>query len=457
MITNEERFREELNKTNPWWVNKAVPIEAKKPVKRQIFKEILESMKLRRATIVIGPRRTGKTVLIKQLIQELIKKNSERNFLYYSLDDPSIFTYSNDVLRDTLNYFLENIALKGKKYVFLDEVHLYKDWFKWIKAYYDKEKDLKFVLTGSSSLVLQTDANKYLRGRTITFELFPLSFREFLELNGVKITEQELNSINASKPDYPETKKLSNKVKQSFNEFLLVGGFPEWFEVKNARKWHSMLIEDIPKKAIYEDAAKLYGVKNTKTLESILAFIVANQSRILSYESINEIAKLDHGTLLNYIKYITTAYLAIEILKYETNIKTQLKAMKKYLAIDQGLRNALLKEYEVKEDNMGLIIENIVGVHLFKTAKNKDLKLFYMKSNNEVDFLIKNKSAVPVEVKYKETVTKKDLKPLLKTMEKHKLKKGAIITKNQLKKEKIQGKEIRFIPAWQFLLTEPKP
>jgi len=455
MIKNILAFREELDKINNWWTLKEVKeLKEKKLIKRQAFSKVLEELDANRVIIVTGPRRVGKTVLVKQTIQELLTKTPQQNILYYSLDDPSLFTYSDNLIKDMIDYFMENIAKDGRKYVFLDETHLYKGWYKWIKSYYDRYDDIKFILTGSSSLASQKEANMYLQGRSLSIELYPLSFKEFLSLSEVK---SELNikfenvTKNIDKLDHFEINKEHAKIEHHFKEYLLVGGFPEWFEINDLDKWFIRLTEDIPKKAIYEDLTNLFGLKSSKILELILSFIIAQQSRILSYETINEVAGLDRNTLVNYIEYLKSAYLIIEVLKYAKNIKTQLKSMKKYLSIDQGLRNALIKNYEINEGNIGSIIENTIGVHLFRIAKTKNLKLFYIrKDKEEIDFIIKNKITIPIEVKYKRNIQEEDTRAIKEFIKEKKLKYGIIITKDLFKKET----NILYIPAWLFLLCE---
>lgn len=456
MIKNVIAFRKELDKVNDFWINNYVKeLKTKKLIFREIFNGFYNELNTKRILILTGPRRVGKTILIKQCIEKLASSVGWQNILYYSMDDPSLFTYSDNLIKDMIDYWTENIAKEGKKYIFLDEIHLYKGWYKWVKAYHDRYDDIKFVLSGSSSLFLQREANRYLRGRTIEIELYPLNFREFLELSGLYLEfDVKFAKLTESlRLEHIELEKIKKKIEPVLKQYLLVGGFPEWFEIKNEQKWFSALINDIPKKAVYEDIVELFNLKNPKILEQILTFILTNQSRPLSYESINEVAKLDRSTLVNYIEFLKSSYLVIEILKFSKNIKEQIKSMKKYLCIDQGLRNALTKEYSLKEDNIGFIIENIIGLHLFFLAKKYNNTIFYFKTNSEVDFVHSDKIVVPIEVKYKEDIKAKEIKSLLKFMEKSRIKRGIIITKDILKEEVIDKKKILFIPAWLFLLS----
>ncbi|MBE0478025.1 DUF4143 domain-containing protein, partial [Candidatus Aerophobetes bacterium] len=241
-----------------------------------------------------------------------------------------------------------------------------------------------------------------------------------------------------------------------FKEYLSVGGFPEWFEIKKQfdtrLRWFTMLIEDIPKKAIYEDIASLFGIRNVKILEQVFAFIAAHQSKLLSYETINDVVKLDRSTLINYIEFLKSSYLIAEILKF-AGIKEQIKAKKKFLVIDQGLRNAILKDYEVKEDNLGFIFENVIGIALFLFCKKNYANLNYWKPNDEVDFVISDKEIIPVEAKYKKRILEKDKDNLKNFMRKFRKDKAFLITKNLYGQERIGKSLLYFIPAEIFLLS----
>ena len=455
MIRNDLEFRRELEKINEWWLTSSVTEVKLYPLKREQFAILKKELERPRVNIISGPRRVGKSVLVKQVIEHLIQKGENpRNILYYSMDDPTLSVYSDKVLKDLLDYFLENIALEGKKYIFLDEIHLLDEWYKWIKAFYDRKKDIKFVLTGSSSIHLQKEANVFMRGRTSEIEMFPLNFFEFVRFSGIKaekIGYQELLRL-----DEFEVRKIQHNLRNSFNEYLTVGGFPEWFEIKNQEnaklRWFTMLIEDIPKKAIYEDITTLFEIRNAKILEQVFAFIVAHQSKILSYETINDVVKLDRSTLINYIEFLKSSYLLAEVLKF-AGIKEQIKAKKKFLAIDQGLRNAILKEYEVKEENLGFILENVVGINLFLLCKRNDNKLYYWKTNDEIDFIVSNKEVVPVEVKYKNLINHGDKNSLNNFLKRFKKGKAFLITKNLYGKEKVSQGILYFIPAEIFLLS----
>lgn len=451
MINNFVEFRRELEKANEWWLLNAVKEAKKYPFKREIFESFKKGLDSRRILMLLGPRRVGKSIIIKQTVDYLLFSGIDpSSILYYSMDDPALAPYSDNLMKDMIDYHEENIASKGKRYIFLDEIQSYTGWHKWIKSYYDRDLPIKFILTGSSSFALQKEANNYLRGRSSEFSLYPLNLMEFTSLSNLKMPDFTLEDLF----DIPalEVEKLGMQIKKTFNEYLLAGGFPEWFETKanGMEEWFKTLINDIPKKAIYEDVSNLFNIKTPRFLELIFTFIISHQSQILAYETINEVARLDRATLVSYIEFLKNSYLIIEILKY-AGLKEQLKAKKKFLCIDQGLRNAALKDFQLREENIGFIIENIIGL---KCALFEDKNVFYLKNNGEVDFILKDKVILPIEVKYRNQISPKDLNHLLLFMDVKKIDRGIVITKNLYQKNSFGKKKIFFIPAWLFLLAK---
>jgi predicted AAA+ superfamily ATPase len=251
------------------------------------------------------------------------------------------------------------------------------------------------------------------------------------------------------KKDISKLAIIEKQISDALKEYLVVGGFPEWFQIKQEEfakeRWLTHLLSDVPKKAIYEDITVHYKIRNPKTLDLLLNLLAANQSKILSYEKINEVVGLNRATLLDYIEFLKSSYLILEIPVYGTPQK-QMKAMKKYLIIDQGLRNSLMKEYSLKENNKGFIVENVVGRILALYYKNVT---YWREQNYEVDYVVND---IPIEVKYKNVIEASDLRGLLKFQEKYKKQYGIVVTKDKFEERTIRGKKVKLIPFWMFLI-----
>ena len=442
MIKYEKGFFEALLSENPWWKTGQVPLATLYPKKRAVYKKLEPELSTKRILTVSGPRRVGKSVLLHQLIKTLIERGTPPHAItYYSMDDPAILAHADSPIQDIVD-FAQNRSLENRTYVFLDEIQTNKGWHQWIKAYYDREARIKFILSGSSSLDIQTEANQYLRGRTVDIEVRPLDFIEFLEFIGTPPPDSNIQ-------DPVGLLAAEKQIRPFIEEYLLVGGFPEWFDIRNEtnarQRWLTHLLSDIPKKAIYEDVAVQFNIRNPKVIDLLLSLLALQQSKILSYETLNETVQLDRATLLNYLEFLKASYLVLEVPLFAPP-KKQLKAMKKFLIADPGLRNSIVKQYDLTEENKGYQVENAVGIAL--STRSEHLT-YWRHQNHEVDYVADD---VPIEVKYRNDIKDKDLRGLLKFLETEDKPIGIVITKNQTEEKSFGTKKIRFMPLWKFLV-----
>lgn len=433
---------------NPWWLTDRID-SARGKIKREDLEDILEDMELNRIIQLLGPRRAGKTTMMYLIMDHLLSQGVQtRDILYLSLDDPVLQTICEHPISDPIDRFLERIAGEDTRYIFLDEIQDIDGWYKWLKGYHDRKTGLKFIISGSSSLRLQEEANTYLRGRVISFVLYPLSFREFIEISANEAPSPHF------KDGEIELLKGYSSVSRLLEEYLIVGGFPEWFEIdpkmRKPERWFRMLYEDVPKKAFYEDVVKRFNIRNPKAMEVLFAFIAQNQSRVLSYESMNRVVGLDRATLLDYIQFLTSTYLLIVIGLWSEKLSTTEKAKKKYLVLDQGIRNGILREYNIGDNNLGFIVENVVGVYLHRLCEREGLKLSHIRSNGEVDFVVSsNERSVPVEVKTSDKFSiSREMKDHMRTNgSPH----GVVITKRRAGEFRSEGLLFRAVPLWVLL------
>ena len=190
-----------LNEWNPWWENKAL-IGDLKGKYRPKYDTLIESIKIKEVTIITGIRRSGKSTLMYQMISNLLDKGIDSSqILFVNLEDKKLI---NDALEDIYLAYRETINLDKKAYIFFDEVHKKEGWESWIRKKYDLKTNNKFVISGSCSYLLKKEYSTLLTGRNLTFEVFPLSFEEFLFFKGI-----DINKDNIKKGIVLEKTKLS--------------------------------------------------------------------------------------------------------------------------------------------------------------------------------------------------------------------------------------------------------
>ena len=241
-----------------------------------------------------------------------------------------------------------------------------------------------------------------------------------------------------------------------FNEYLLAGGYPEYLHEQDIRIWQNTLFSDVIEKTIYRDICVLYQVKNPQYLEKILMYIAQNNCQTVSYTKMGQALSISTDTVINMLYYLESTYLIASLPIFSKNMKKKVKSNRKFFIIDSGLCNALLKRRDIINENVGLLVESVVGSNLlarkgFRQFLGIDsISYFTDKQKHEVDIILEiNDRTVPVEVKYQNDINDHDLNNLRYFMNAQNLDFGVIVTKNLFE----QRGNILCIPVWMFLLV----
>lgn len=465
-------IKQSLLMTNPWWKKEKINPQFLLGRKRYEFKDILSKIEDKRILSIIGPRRVGKSTLIYQTINYLLeeKKINEKRILLFSGDDPSLFFNENDKLSNVLEVYFneileENIAnLSEKVYIFIDEIHFIKNWQNYLKICYDRKYNVKFIVTGSSSLHLFKDANESLLGRIENIYVLPLTFNQFMNFYMTYIDKSEdiiihkidLNDMEKSfkeleKYYYNEEQKI--KIKKILKRYILVGGYPEYFEIKDIDVWQRQLSEDIIVRGIYKDILTIYNIKTPEILEKLMYFIAANNAQTFAYSNIAANFGIDTTTIMTYLGYLKQAFLINVLENYSSNIAKIIRTNKKISILDNGIQNSLMKRKEIDDNLAGHIVESMVDFDFRLLCERENYSQYYYRNadKEEIDIILDRKiDIVPIEVKYTNQIEGKDLKNINNFIETHKnasinrTKFGIIITKDIYKKEG----NLYFIPYW---------
>lgn len=465
-------IKSSLMLTNPWWRNEKINEQFLLGRKRKEFDDIIDKIENKRILSLIGPRRVGKSTLIYQTINYLIeeKKVKNKRILLFSGDDPSLFFNENDKLSDVLEIYFneileENIQnLKSKVYVFIDEIHFIKNWQNFLKTYFDRKYNVKFIVTGSSSMHLFKDANESLLGRIENIYVLPLTFNQFMNFymtyisnkEDIQIPKIDLNNMDLSIKKLEEiyyNQDLKLTIQKILKNYMIVGGYPEYFEVKDIEVWQKQLSEDIITRGIYKDILTMYNIKSPEILEKLLYYIASNNSQSFAYSGIAGTFGIDTVTIMAYLGYLKQAFLINILENYSNNIAKVIRTNKKLSILDNGIQNSLLKQKEIDNNIAGHIVESMVEFDFRLLCEKENYKQFYYRNTDkeEIDIIIdRNIDIIPIEVKYTNKIENSDLKVINKFIELHQAeginqaKFGIIVTKDILKKEG----SLYFIPYW---------
>lgn len=449
-MRNSEKLKEIIYFHNPWWITKTVPEELLQDYQRPILKTLLSYLEIDRILVIKGPRRTGKTTLLYQMISSLIKNGiPPKNIFFLSFEDIQAREDFDEIIK-IYQQLTKNILNKREKfYFFLDEIHFLENWSLYLKKYFDKKYPIKFIVSGSAVSLIKKGSES-LAGRTIEEIIFPFSFYEYLDYHLgdrklKKIIDKEREDFNFLKlPCKDSFIPYETQIKIDFEEYLNRGGFPHLFGVKEKILWQKLLKEDVIEKVVYRDLIELYQIKKPFILEKLFLYLVDHSSELLNILNIANSLRLSREYTEKYIDCLNWAYLIFKTKRYSKSIETQIRKLEKCYASDVSFLQLALNP------NIGKIVETVIASQLM----SRSLNLYYWRDNNyEVDIILDERGKViPIEVKYRDEIKLSELKGIFKFLESFKEDSAIVVSKDKLKQEKIGNKFILYLPAWLFLL-----
>ncbi len=333
--------------------------------------ELYRQRSLKEVSVVTGVRRSGKSTILLQVLQKLIDAGTPRsNILYVNFEEPTfISNLTTEFLLRIHDVYLERFNPEGRTYVVFDEVQLVPGWERFVRGLYDRETNIKFYITGSSSRLLSKEFGTSLTGRIVSNEVFPLSFLEFLEFRGKE------NLIQTARG------KGSPALRNLFNEYLRFGGFPQ-VVLTEAEKDRMQILKDYYTAVIEKDIIQRYEVRDIKKLKEFCLNLYANVAAHFSGYQAEKRQKISQPTANKFLEYAREVFLVQTTDYFSYSFTEQKSNPYKVYAIDSGLYNAVLFRFS---ENIGRIFENVVYLEL--RAKGNDI--FYWKSKGEVDFLVR--------------------------------------------------------------------
>ncbi|RLJ02991.1 MAG: hypothetical protein DRP11_02015 [Candidatus Aenigmatarchaeota archaeon] len=395
---------------------------------------------------IIGPRRSGKTSLMRLEIQRLLRSVERERIIYLNFESRRILPLTPEYFNDIIEIIYETGALKlGKVYLFLDEVQRIDGWERYVRSIYDEFKGrIKIFISGSSSKLTKSKLSHLLSGRHLTTTVFPLNFREYLNFNDVDF-------------EGPFTEERESLIKKHLKDYLTYGGFPEVVLTKNEELIETLFIDIINRDI-------LPHVRNREILEDVAYFLCTNASKLTSFSKLTKLlksrgVKISVPTLEKYFTLMKDSFLFFDSKIFSYKVKDQLQHPRKIYCVDTGFINYF--GFKFSED-AGRLMENLIGMELFKTSYNRPkFKVFYFKDlhGKEVDFVLKEGGKVKGLIQvcydiYDSETKKREIKALIKAGEELRCRNLSVITWEDEGEEMVNGKVIRFIPLWKWLIRE---
>ncbi len=396
---------------------------------------------LNKIVSLIGVRRSGKTFALYSLINRLRVRIDTRNITYINFEDDRLFPISLPDLNTFIEAYYELYPDKKEEtvYFFFDEIQNVEHWEKFIRRIYDSEK-CRIFITGSSSTLLSGEIASSLRGRTLTYEVFPLTFKEYLAAKNIKININSTKSVSL--------------IKNAFSQYILKGGFPE---ILNAdEELSNRIIEDYVNLIIYKDIFERYRLSNTFLLKFLIKYCFSNISSLFSINKIYNDFKsqglaVSKNTIYEYIEYMENAFALFTVPIYGT-IKDRIRNPRKIYGVDIGIKKVMDGSFAL---NIGKIYENIVYLKLRKASK--DIYYFF-KGKREVDFYCKiGGKDILINVCYDISgvnAQSREIEGLSEAMDFFGAAESFLITSELEKQIDVNDKKIYIVPLWKWLIVE---
>lgn len=415
-VVNDDNILDLLYMYNPWWRTGSVQRDFVKEMRRFAYYEAFDAMErsdIRRAIILCGARRTGKTTIMYQAIAELLNRDvSPKDILFISFDHPLLKLCTVDRV---MKIYRENLSDSESIYCFFDEVQYAEDWNRWLKILYDTNPNIKIMSTGSASPVLSDKISESGLGRWKIIHVPTLSFFEYCELLGITVPQlpKDIKPTQLYLRSVREQADILNKLsglRVGFIRYLQVGGFPELALSKDDVYAQRILREDIVDKALKRDIPTVYNIRSVGDIERIFLYLCYNSSNIINIQTMSkEMDGVSRNTIEKYIEYLESANLIYISPCIGLGSKAVLKSRDKIYIADAAMRNAVLMKDDITNDpdELGLIAETAVYKHIKAFYYEDSPTVGYYRdggSGKEIDIVVSSPKFNPIkiEVKYRE-------------------------------------------------------
>jgi len=354
---------------------------ADKIYKRNVVIEVIKYLESKEIIVVYGARQVGKTSVLKYLIEHHIK----RNVFYFDLELPNLLELCNRGAESVFKYLIQRGANeKSKLFLIIDEIQYLDNPTNFLKIMHDHYPSIKLIVSGSSTFEIKKKFKESLAGRTINFELYPLSFEEFLifKNKNYKLGKENDEAINKELIELAE-------------EYIRFGGYPK-IVLENSEERKQAFLGQIISTYVRKDIRDIGNIRNISAFNKLLELLASQSGQLLNVLEVSNTLKINRETVLEYLDLLENTFIIKRITPFHKNLRSEISKNPKIFFLDTGMMHLLwLKEFP--KVILGNSFETFVFLELMKSGKKVN---FWRTTNKqEIDFIIKNEHIYAIEVK----------------------------------------------------------
>lgn len=423
---------------------------------RELMDKLKRWMDRKEVLAIKGPRRSGKTTLLKLLKKWLIEEKGvdESHIMFKIMEDPEFKDqFEKDPIETIESYLIDD----EKHYFFLDEFQYAEEGGKKLKLLYDTRENVKFIITGSSSLELTGKTSKHMVGRMFSSHLYPFSFWEFLNAKDKRLARiytkrnDEIKSFlkEGSSLDVNKEDVFISEFQKPFEEYLRFGSYPEVIKSEGEDMKRTVL-KNLFNTYIARDIIALLKIQESSKMRDIVKILSSQLGGILNYNNLSDSCGLYYKKTREFLRILEETYVIDLVKPYHKNLKTELRKNPKAYFVDLGLRNYALGNFLPLESrtDKGEMVENFV-INQFRREDVKEVRYWRTHGKAEVDFIYHNGTEViPVEVKYQSFDEPKISRGYRSYISTYKPDRAVVATKDLWSEEMIEETMVKFFPVY---------
>ena len=400
----------------------------------------------RKATICIGVRRSGKSTIMFQHIEKLFEKNVPRqNIVHLNFFDDRLHSLQQTGLGVILEVYYSLYPEKKNSeivYYFFDEIQIILGWELFVERLMRTEK-CEVYITGSSAHLLSKEIATEMRGRGLSWEVFPFSFLEYLDFKHVE-------------SHGPLSTKKRLLIQKAFEGYWQTGGFPEVLELD--RQLRIKIHQEYLDAVLFRDLVERHDISHPKAIRDLAHWLLDNTASMYSINSLTGYLKslghkIQKSTVSDYLVWFEDAYFLFTCRIFDASLARSNVNPKKIYCIDHALVVSVASGVLV---NSGHLLENLVFIAIRRITD----RIYYYKTKGgkEVDFLIQksdnSRNLLQVAESISDPKTRaREIDALNEAMDEMKLTSSLLITRNEMERVVVPSGTIEVIPIWQFLIT----